>query len=100
MKSNSQSTPTLAELQRFLDRLLSASETDPDSPRLHETAHADAVELGIVPAEAGPAPLQSIGATELIERTRDCIRLRQPIRSADQAMETMSAPPAMPEATP
>lgn len=92
--------PALPELKRFLDRLLSSPE-DGDLPAsLQQEHHRHAVALGVVEGNAASTPGQLLPMAELIERTRNCIRMQQRAQPADQVLETMSAPPAMPEATP
>ena len=95
-----QARPALPELKRFLDRLLSSPDGADLPASLQEEHYGTAVALGVVTGGATATSGQSMPMAELIERTRNCIRLQERPQPADQALETMSAPPAMPEATP
>ena len=100
MTLDPQPHPALPELKRFLDRLLSASASGNVPAELLSEHNRDAIAYGIVAADAGQVAGQPLPMAQLIQRTQDSIRLHEPMRPADQALETMSAPPAMPEATP
>ena len=97
---NMKDQPALPELKRFLDRLLSAPDGDGLPPALQQDYHDTAIALQVLPGDQAAPATQQLPLSELIERTRACIRLQEQVRPADQALETMSAPPAMPEATP
>lgn len=98
--NDGQGRPALPELKRFLDRLLSSPEgADLPASLLQEHCRT-AVALGVVAGDAAATSGESLPMAELIERTRDCIRMQEHAKPADQSLETMSAPPAMPEATP
>lgn len=95
-----QARPALSELKRFLDRLLSSPEGADLPDSLQQEHNGTAVALGVVTDGAASTSGQLLPIAELVERTRDCIRMQERAQPADQALETMSAPPAMPEATP
>ena len=100
MTNDPHSPSSLSELRRFLDRLLSSPGDGALPAQLQQEYYRTAVELDIVGADSGGSPAASMALPELIERTKACIRLQEPVHPADQSLETMSAPPAMPEATP
>lgn len=100
MPSNPYDNSALPELKRFLDRLLSAPEDSDTQPHLQQEQQRTALALGVIDADAGTSGSQPMTRTDMIERTRACIHLQEPTHPSDQLLETMPAPPAMPEATP
>ena len=100
MNPNLEHRPNLPELKRFLDRLLSSPDGVDTPVKLHQEYYSTAVAMGVVPGNVTTSENLPLPVAELIELTRACIRQQEPVRQADQALETMSAPPAMPEATP
>lgn len=92
---NDQKTePRIASLKRFLDRLLSESK---QADRLDEEDRRTAAELGLT---GNGDTTGEVDHASLIELTRRAIRETEPVRPADQGLETMSAPPAQPAAVP
>ncbi len=90
---NDQKTePRIAALKRFLDRLL--SQLHP-AARVEDEDRHTATELGLAGSDT-----HELGHAALVELARQAIRDEEPLRAADQSLETMSAPPAQPTAVP
>jgi hypothetical protein len=114
---NDQKTePRIAALKRFLDRLLSQPQAaarvdDEDRQTAHElgltgprsaagAASPPATALTALTAGTSGAQAGDVDHAQLVELTRRAIRDEEPVRVADQSLETMSAPPAQPAAVP
>lgn len=97
---NLQSPSALPELKRFLDRLLGLPAGDEMPLALQQEYQGAAIALGVIQGDSQDTATPLLPVAVLVERTRACIRLQEQPRPADQAMETMSAPPAMPDAVP
>ena len=84
--------PRVAGLKRFLDRLL--SQLHP-AARVEDEDRHTATELGLAGSDT-----HELGHAALVELTRQAIRDEEPLRVADQSLETMSASPAQPAVVP